>query len=68
MKIDKLQSTFHQWESTSNAAEQGRLTKEVRAGCESIEWQVDLLHASAEPMTYRLVTDELFHSFNMFLS
>jgi len=51
VKIDKLQSTFHQWQNTSNAAEQGRLTKEVRAGCESIEWQVDLLHASAESMT-----------------
>ena len=51
VKIDKLQSTFHQWESKSGAAEQGHLTKEVLAGCESIEWQVDLLCAYAESMT-----------------
>ena len=51
LKIDKLQSTFHQWESKSGAAEQGHLTKEVLAGCESIEWQVDLLHAYKESMT-----------------
>ncbi|XP_014523811.1 syntaxin-61 isoform X1 [Vigna radiata var. radiata] len=62
--IDKLQSTFHQWESTSNAAEQGRLTKEVRAGCESIEWQVDELDkaiavASRDPSWYGIDEIEL---------
>ncbi|KAG5001988.1 hypothetical protein AAZX31_08G305400 [Glycine max] len=55
--IDKLQSTFHQWESKSGAAEQGHLTKEVLAGCESIEWQVDELDkaiavASRDPSWY----------------
>lgn len=44
-QIDKLQSTFDQWECTSDAAERVQLTKEVLAGCESIEWQVDSLHA-----------------------
>ncbi|ESW18478.1 hypothetical protein PHAVU_006G044400 [Phaseolus vulgaris] len=62
--IDKLQSTFHQWQNTSNAAEQGRLTKEVRAGCESIEWQVDELDkaiavASRDPSWYGIDEVEL---------
>ncbi|KAK7387091.1 hypothetical protein VNO78_27593 [Psophocarpus tetragonolobus] len=55
--IDKLQSTFHQWKSNSDVAEQGRLVKEVLAGCESIEWQVDELDkaiavASRDPSWY----------------
>ncbi|KAH7570124.1 hypothetical protein JRO89_XS05G0048400 [Xanthoceras sorbifolium] len=38
--IDKLQSTFHQWERIpSDTGEQVHLTKELLAGCESIEWQ-----------------------------
>ncbi|GMY15943.1 syntaxin-61 [Fagus crenata] len=42
--IDKLQSTFHQWErSPSNTGEQVNLRKELLAACESIEWQVDEL-------------------------
>ncbi|CAJ1964101.1 unnamed protein product [Sphenostylis stenocarpa] len=62
--IDNLQSTFHQWENTSNAAEQGRLRKEVRAGCESIEWQVDELDkaiavASRDPSWYGIDAVEL---------
>ena len=43
-KIDKLQSSFHQWESTPDVGERANLSKEVLAGCESIEWQVCLLH------------------------
>ncbi|XP_027342400.1 syntaxin-61-like isoform X2 [Abrus precatorius] len=55
--IDKLQSTFHQWERTSDAVERGHLTKEVVAGCESLEWQVDELDkaiavASRDPSWY----------------
>ncbi|KAL2330900.1 hypothetical protein Fmac_018481 [Flemingia macrophylla] len=38
--IDKLQSIFHRWENTANAGERSRLSKEVIAGCESIERQV----------------------------
>ncbi|KAG9446621.1 hypothetical protein H6P81_012749 [Aristolochia fimbriata] len=42
--IDKLQSTFHQWERIpSNTGERVQLTKELVSGCESIEWQVDEL-------------------------
>ncbi|KAK4607553.1 hypothetical protein RGQ29_001415 [Quercus rubra] len=42
--IDKLQSTFHQWEHIpSNTGERVNLIKELLAGCESIEWQVDEL-------------------------
>ncbi|KAJ1389562.1 Target SNARE coiled-coil-like proteiny domain [Sesbania bispinosa] len=55
--IDKLQSTFHQWEKTSDTGEREHLAKEVLAGCESIEWQVDELDkaisvASREPSWY----------------
>ncbi|XP_020230580.1 syntaxin-61 [Cajanus cajan] len=62
--IDKLKSTFHQWESTSDAAEQGHLMKEVLAGCESIEWQVDELDkaiavASRDPSWYGIDEVEL---------
>ncbi|MED6216174.1 Syntaxin-61 [Stylosanthes scabra] len=41
--IDKLQSSFHQWESNSDGGERANLSKEVVAACESIEWQVDEL-------------------------
>ncbi|KAL2318856.1 hypothetical protein Fmac_032732 [Flemingia macrophylla] len=37
--IDKLQSIFHRWENTANVGERSRLSKEVIAGCESIERQ-----------------------------
>ncbi|RZC93289.1 hypothetical protein C5167_030409 [Papaver somniferum] len=38
--IDKLQSTFHQWETVpANTEERVHLTKELQTGCESIEWQ-----------------------------
>ncbi|KAK7316765.1 hypothetical protein RJT34_00472 [Clitoria ternatea] len=62
--IDKLQSTFHQWERTSDAVERGHLTKEVLAGCESIEWQVDELDkaisvASRDPSWYGIDEVEL---------
>ncbi|TKY46891.1 Syntaxin-61 protein [Spatholobus suberectus] len=62
--IDKLQSTFHQWESTSDPTEQGHLPKAVLAGCESIEWQVDELDkaiavASRDPSWYGIDEVEL---------
>ncbi|KAK7305119.1 hypothetical protein VNO77_43019 [Canavalia gladiata] len=62
--IDKLQSTFHQWEITSDAEERGHLMKEVLAGCESIEWQVDELDkaisvASRDPSWYGIDEAEL---------
>ncbi|XP_057431760.1 syntaxin-61-like [Lotus japonicus] len=55
--IDKLQSVFRQWERAPDAVERGHLTKEVLAGCGSIEWQVDELDkaiavASKEPSWY----------------
>lgn len=55
--IDKLQSTFHKWESISDTAERGHLTKEILSGCESVEWQVDELDkaiavASRDPSWY----------------
>lgn len=68
LKIDKLQSTFHQWESKSGAAEQGHLTKEVLAGCESIEWQVDLLCAYAESMTEWIIVRWAFSFFEHVLA
>ncbi|KAJ7960777.1 syntaxin-61-like [Quillaja saponaria] len=63
--IDTLQSTFHQWESTpSDNGEQVQLTKELFAGCESIEWQVDELDkaisvASTDPAWYGIDEVEL---------
>ncbi|KAG4952956.1 hypothetical protein JHK87_038550 [Glycine soja] len=55
--IDKLQSTFHQWEKTADAGERSNLSKEVLGSCESIEWQVDELDkaisvASRDPSWY----------------
>ncbi|KAL2316751.1 hypothetical protein Fmac_030627 [Flemingia macrophylla] len=62
--IDKLQSTFHRWENTADAGERSRLSKEVIAGCESIEWQVDELDkaisvASRDPSWYGIDEVEL---------
>lgn len=40
-QIDKLQSTFRQWEnSPGDSGEHMHLTKELLASCESIKWQV----------------------------
>ncbi|KAJ7963817.1 syntaxin-61-like [Quillaja saponaria] len=56
--IDTLQSTFQQWGSTpSDNGEQVQLTKELLAGCESIDWQLDELDkaiavASRDPSWY----------------
>ncbi|KAK9999433.1 hypothetical protein SO802_019036 [Lithocarpus litseifolius] len=58
--IDKLQSTFHQWEHIpSNTGERANLIKELLAGCESIEWQVDELDkaiavAARDPAWYEI--------------
>eukprot|EP00252_Welwitschia_mirabilis_P018043 TRINITY_DN4020_c0_g1_i5.p1 TRINITY_DN4020_c0_g1~~TRINITY_DN4020_c0_g1_i5.p1 ORF type:complete len:195 (-),score=56.59 TRINITY_DN4020_c0_g1_i5:450-1034(-) len=42
--VDKLQDTFRRWEQLPpNSAEKAHLTKELTAGFESIEWQVDEL-------------------------
>ncbi|KAJ1407900.1 Target SNARE coiled-coil-like proteiny domain [Sesbania bispinosa] len=62
--IDKLQSTFHQWERTPDAAERVNLAKEVLTGCESIVWQVDELDkaiavASRDPSWYGIDEAEL---------
>lgn len=41
-QIDKLQSSFHQWERiSSDPGDRVQLTKELLAACESIEWQVN---------------------------
>ncbi|KAA8532316.1 hypothetical protein F0562_032349 [Nyssa sinensis] len=61
--IDKLQSTFHQWEHIPlDNGEKLHLTKELLTGCESIEWQVDELDktisvAARDPAWYGI--DEL---------
>ncbi|KAA8527236.1 hypothetical protein F0562_034667 [Nyssa sinensis] len=63
--IDKLQSTFHQWERIpSDSGEQRHLTKELLASCESIEWQVDELDktisvAARDPAWYGINEAEL---------
>ncbi|KAL9392433.1 hypothetical protein Peur_016353 [Populus x canadensis] len=63
--IDKLQSSFHQWERiSSDSGEQVRLTKELLAACESIEWQVDELDkaisvAARDPSWYGIDEAEL---------
>ncbi|KAK7839597.1 syntaxin-61, partial [Quercus suber] len=63
--IDKLQSTFHQWERIpSDIGEQLHLTKELLASCESIEWQVDELDkaiavAARDPSWYSIDEVEL---------
>ncbi|KAK2983617.1 hypothetical protein RJ640_023151, partial [Escallonia rubra] len=63
--IDKLQSTFHQWEHIyPDGGEQSHITKELLAGCESIEWQVDELDktiavAAKDPAWYGIHEVEL---------
>ncbi|XP_027333842.1 syntaxin-61-like isoform X4 [Abrus precatorius] len=62
--IDKLQSTFHQWENTADSGERSNLSKEVLAASESIEWQVDELDkaiavASRDPSWYGIDEVEL---------
>ncbi|CAK7350501.1 unnamed protein product [Dovyalis caffra] len=63
--IDKLQSSFHQWERiSSDTGEQVRLTKELLAACESIEWKVDELDkaisvAARDPSWYGIDEAEL---------
>ncbi|XP_068664633.1 syntaxin-61-like isoform X2 [Aristolochia californica] len=63
--IDKLQSAFHQRERVpSNTGERVQLTKELVAGCESIEWQVDELDkaiavAARDPAWYGIDEIEL---------
>ncbi|XP_059667469.1 syntaxin-61-like [Cornus florida] len=63
--IDKLQSTFHRWEHIpSDNVEKLHLTKELLAGSESIEWQVDELDktiavAARDPALYGINDVEL---------
>ncbi|KAG6607608.1 Syntaxin-61, partial [Cucurbita argyrosperma subsp. sororia] len=63
--IDKLQSSFHQWERiSSDLGERVQLTKELLAACESIEWQVDELDkaiavAARDPSWYGIDDAEL---------
>ncbi|MBA0683855.1 hypothetical protein Goari_025482, partial [Gossypium aridum] len=63
--IDKLQSSFHQWERVpGGTGEQVHLTKELLANCESIAWQVDELDkaisvAARDPSWYGINEVEL---------
>ncbi|CAA3010678.1 syntaxin-61 [Olea europaea subsp. europaea] len=63
--IDKLLSTFHQWERMPlDSGNQLHLTKELLASCESIEWQVDELDktiavAARDPSFYGVTQVEL---------
>ncbi|KAI4307992.1 hypothetical protein L6164_031113 [Bauhinia variegata] len=62
--IDKLQSTFHQWETSHDDGERVNLSKELVAGCESISWQVDELDkaisvAARDPSWYGIDEVEL---------
>lgn len=63
--IDKLQSTFHQWENgTSDIGERVQLTKELVTCCESVLWQVDELDkaiavAADNPALYGIDSVEL---------
>lgn len=61
--VDKLQSTFRRWEQLfPSSGERIHLTKELLAGCESIEWQVDELGraiAVAERDPARFSIDEV---------
>ncbi|XVF27575.1 hypothetical protein REPUB_Repub14bG0120300 [Reevesia pubescens] len=63
--IDKLQSSFHQWERIPpDTGEQVHLTKELLANCGSIEWQVDELDkaisvAARDPSWYGIDEAEL---------
>ncbi|KAG4129333.1 hypothetical protein ERO13_D09G073600v2 [Gossypium hirsutum] len=63
--IDKLQSSFHQWERVpGGTGEQVHLTKELLANCESIAWKVDELDkaisvAARDPSWYGINEVEL---------
>lgn len=63
--IDKLLSTFHQWERMPlESLDHPHLTKELLAGCESVEWQVDELDktiavAARDPALYGIDEVEL---------
>ncbi|KAL2529922.1 syntaxin [Forsythia ovata] len=63
--IDKLLSTFHQWERMpSDSGNQLQITKELLASCDSIEWQVDELDktisvAARDPAWYGIDQVEL---------
>ncbi|KAL8145486.1 syntaxin-61-like isoform X1 [Apium graveolens] len=63
--IDKLQTTFHKWEQMAlGTVDHGQLTKELLAGCESIQWQVVELEktisvAARDPSWYGLTEVEL---------
>ncbi|XP_022715819.1 syntaxin-61 [Durio zibethinus] len=63
--IDKLQSSFHQWERfPPDTGELVHLTKDLLANCESIEWQVDELDkaisvAARDPSWYGIDEAEL---------
>ncbi|KAJ9184638.1 hypothetical protein P3X46_004343 [Hevea brasiliensis] len=63
--IDKLLSTFHQWErASSDPEDQMHLANELVTGCESIAWQVDELDktisvAARDPSWYGIDEVEL---------
>ncbi|KAE8673387.1 Syntaxin-61 [Hibiscus syriacus] len=63
--IDKLQSSFHQWERIRPEDEERvHLTKELLANCESIEWKIDELDkaisvAARDPSWYGIDEVEL---------
>lgn len=63
--IEKLLSSFHKWERLPpDSGEQQNLTKELLAGCESIQWQVDELDktisvAARDPSWYGINESEL---------
>lgn len=63
--IDKLQSTFHQWETgASDVGERVQLTKDLITACESVLWQVDELGkaiavAADNPALYGIDITEL---------
>ncbi|CAN6694679.1 unnamed protein product [Malus baccata var. baccata] len=58
--IEKLQSSFHQWERlSSDNGEQVRLTKELLASCGSIEWQKIALDHLRPVQHWDFMVDEL---------
>lgn len=63
--IDKLLSTFHRWENlSSDSGEHTEISKQLRASCDSIEWQVDELDkavgvAARDPAYYGIDEAEL---------
>ncbi|PPR83278.1 hypothetical protein GOBAR_AA37432 [Gossypium barbadense] len=57
--IDKLQSSFHQWERIlPDTGEQVHLTKELLANCESIKWQVDELNKTVDELNKKALIIE----------